>query len=82
MQIMFALVDFIFEKDNYEIATLNEARNKWELFKTTVDQSESAQAAIDALDVEITINHEEHEQTIMDMWQQDRNRHQTQRKTA
>jgi len=72
MQVVFALVDFIFDKQ--EARTLGEAKRKWELFKTTIDESESAQAAIDALDIEIIVEHEQNQQLVMNWWQQDRKR--------
>lgn len=69
-EVIFALVDFIFSSD--EVRTLGEAQRKWQLFKTTVDESESAQAALDALDIDITINHMQNQQTVMNWWSQDR----------
>lgn len=69
-EVIFALVDFIF--DSNEVRTLGEAQRKWQLFKETVDSSENAQAAIDALDIDIVINSEQNQLTIMNLWQKDR----------
>lgn len=73
MEVLFALVDFIF--DGSEVRTLGEAQRKWQLFKTTVDESENAQAAIDALGIEINISHEHNQMMVMNWWQQDRDNH-------
>jgi hypothetical protein len=70
MEVIFALVDHIFNAP--EIATLNEARRQWQTFKRVVDESESAQAAIDTLGIEIIIHHDKNQNMVMDMWEQDR----------
>jgi len=67
---VFALMDWMFEND--EVRTLGEAKSKWQLFKETLDESDSTQAALDALDIEITINPQRNQNTVMNWWTQDR----------
>lgn len=70
IEVSFALVDHILDPDQLEIRTLNAARKKWLEFKTVINESESAQAAIDSLGVDIVIHHGRNTKTIMDLWEQ------------
>lgn len=70
MEVIFALVDYIF--DESDVSTLREAQSKWTLFKTTVNESQSAQQAIDSLGIEINISSSANQQLVMDQWQKDK----------
>ncbi|MDG4811903.1 hypothetical protein P8629_02685 [Hydrogenovibrio sp. 3SP14C1] len=71
MQLIFGLVDYLFY-DAEEIRTLGEAQKRWEEFKQTVNESESAAKALEALNLEIEISHGENQQIVMNSWSQSR----------
>jgi hypothetical protein len=68
-EVVFGLVDYIFDPQKNEgIATLGEARRRWEEFKRVVDQSSDHKEILDTLGIEVTVHHSENQKMIMDQW--------------